>query len=84
MNFKAVVQSVQYAYYDLEFDTLTDAAFAVDGLDPTNPVLPAGVTVNVPLTQSNFSTIMIQDQYGNPIVLELYSSQYNGGGPADE
>jgi hypothetical protein len=78
MLFKAVVQSLQYAVYDLEFDTLKEACIAADGINPTSGILPSGITVDIPLTPQNSQVVMIQDQYGNPINLLL--SGYNTGG----
>jgi hypothetical protein len=79
MLFKAVVQSLQYAVYDLEFDTLKEACIAADGIDPmNNSALPCGITVSIPLIQNGHQVIMIQDQYGNPINLLL--SGYATGG----
>lgn len=79
MLFKVVVQSLQYAVYDLEFDSLHEAIMAADGLDPTkNDSLPTGITVGIPLLQSAFQNIMFQDQYGNP--LNILLSGYQTGG----
>lgn len=77
MMFKVVVQSIQYAVYNIQTDSLKQAVFLVDGLDPTSANLPIGVTVDVPLMQSAFQNICIQDANGNPIVLEL--SGFNTG-----
>jgi hypothetical protein len=53
MLFKAVVQSLQYAVYDLEFDTLKEACIAADGINPTSGILPSGITVDLLLSGYN-------------------------------